>query len=90
MNMENEVFETLTHYLVGDRLTEILEQDEEYQAAKLHESDAKNKFESCLTPEQREMFQGYIAASSETTANIEHLYYQQGMKDLFALFRALS
>ncbi len=87
--MENEVFETLTHYLVEKRLVKMVGQDEEYQAAKLHECEVKNKFESSLTPEQREMFNSYIAAVSETTANIERLHYQQGMKDLFALFKAL-
>ncbi len=32
--MDNEVLEMFTHYLTEDRLNKIVEQDEEYQAAK--------------------------------------------------------
>lgn len=88
--MENEILETLTHYLMEDRLNSVMKQDEEYQAAKLHEIEVHNKLESCLTTEQLNLLDDFIAAASETGANTERIYYQQGMKDLFALFKALS
>ena len=47
--MDNEVLEMFTHYLTEDRLNKIVEQDEEYQAAKWHEIEAHDRFERTLT-----------------------------------------
>ena len=88
--MDNEVLEIFTHYLTENRLNKIIEQDEEYQAAKCHEKEAHDRFERTLTEKQNELFNNFIVAASETEANIERINYQQGMKDLFALLKSLS
>lgn len=88
--MDNEVLEMFTHYLTEARLNKIVEQDEEYQAAKWHEIEAHDRFERTLTEEQNELFNNFIVAASETEANIERINYQQGMKDLFTLLKSLS
>ena len=88
--MNNDMLEMLTHYLTEDRLNQIIEQDKEYQVARLHEREVHDRFEKTLTEEQAQLFNDFTIAASETEANIERIYYQQGMKDLFALFKVLS
>lgn len=74
----------------AEHMSDILEQDEEHRAARLHETEVHDRFEKTLTNEQIQLFNNFISAASETTANIERIFYQQGMKDMFALFKALS
>lgn len=74
----------------AEHMRDILEQDEEHRAARLHEKKIHDQFEKTLTSEQVEMFDNFISAITETTANIERIFYQQGMKDMFALFKTLS
>lgn len=62
--MDNEVLEMFTHYLTEDRLNKIVEQDEEYQAAKWHEIKAHDRFERTLTEEQNKLFNNFIVAAS--------------------------
>lgn len=90
LNVENDILELLTQYLTEERLGRIVEQDEEYNAARIHEQEVHDKFESTLTDEQIELFNDFITAASETEANLERINYQQGMKDIFSLFKALS
>lgn len=88
--MENDILEILTQYLTEERIGRIVENDEEYNAARIHEQEVHDKFESTLTDEQIEAFNNFISAASETEANVERIYYQQGMKDMFSLLKALS
>lgn len=88
--MDNEVLEMITQYLTEDRLNRIVEQDEEYRAARLHERELHDRLEGTLTKEQIEMFNDFTIAASEAEANVERINYQQGMRDLFALLKALS
>ena len=85
----DDLLEILTQFTT-EYISEVLEQDEEFRAARLHEREVPDQFESTLTSEQVEMFNDFISASSETNENIERIYYQQGMKHLFTLFKTLS
>lgn len=88
--MKNEVIEILTQYLTEERLSRIIAQNEEYNTALVTEIEVHDKFEKTLSDEQKELFNEFISASSDTEAQIEKLNYQQGMKDLFSLLKALS
>lgn len=88
--MKNEVIEILTQYLTEERLSKIIAQNEEYKSALVTEIEVHDKFEKTLSDEQKELFNEFISASSDTEAQIEKLNYQQGMKDLFSLLKALS
>lgn len=74
----------------AEHMSDILEQDEEYRAARLHEKKIHDQFEKTLTSEQVKMFDNFISATTETNANVERVFYQQGMKDLSSLFKSLS
>ena len=85
----NDLLEMLTQF-TEEYISDVLEQDEELRAARLHETEKHDQFEKTLTSEQLQLFDDFLSAASETTANIERIFYQQGMKDMFALFKALS
>ncbi|MDE6052496.1 MAG: hypothetical protein K2G55_01760 [Lachnospiraceae bacterium] len=88
--MDNEIFEMVTQSLTEGRISRIMNCDEEYEAAKLHERVVHDKLMELLTDQQKELFDDYITAASETDANAERIVYQQGMKDLYALLMALA
>lgn len=88
--MDNEIFEMITQSLTENRISQIMDCDEEYQAAKLHEKVAHDKLMEMLTDQQKELLDNFITAASETDANAERIIYQQGMKDLYALIMALA
>lgn len=88
--MNNEILEIVTQALTESRLNSALSCDEEYQAAKIHECVARDKLKETLTDQQRELLEDFTTAAGETGANVERLIYQQGMKDLYALFTALA
>lgn len=87
--MEYEVLEILIQSLTEDRMNRIIDKDEEYQAALTREREVHDSLESMLSKEQRELFNEFISAASETGANIERINYRQGMKDMFALLKSL-
>lgn len=88
--MENEILNILTQYLSEERMGKIIANDEKYQAAKIHEIEVYDKFNSTLSEEQIKLFNDFISASVESEANIQRINYQQGMKDMFALIKSLS
>lgn len=88
--MNNEILEMVTQALTESRLNGILNCDEEYQAAKIHELVAHDKLKETLSDQQKELLENFTTATSETDANFERIVYQQGMKDLYALFTALA
>ena len=88
--MDNEIFEMVTQSLTEDRISRIMNCDEEYQAAKLHERVAHDKLMEILTDQQKELLDDFTTVASETDANAERIIYQQGMKDLYALIMALA
>lgn len=88
--MNNEILEIVTQALTENRLSSALSCDEEYQAAKIHECVAHDKLKETLSDQQKELLKNFTTAASETGANFERIIYQQGMKDLYALFTALA
>lgn len=88
--MDNEIFEMVTQFLTEYRISRIMNCDEEYQAAKLHERVAHDKLMEILTDQQKELLDDFITAASGIDANAERIIYQQGMKDLYALIMALA
>lgn len=84
-----DLLEMFTQFTEG-HISEVMEQDEEFRAARLHEKEVHHRFEQTLTSEQLQLFHDFISAFCETNANIERINYQQGMKDMFALIKSLS
>lgn len=87
--MDDSLLDVFTQFM-EEHISEIIEQDEEFRAARQHEREIHDRFEKSLTSEQIEMFNDFIAAASEANANIERINYQQGMKDMFSLIKSLS
>jgi len=88
--MENEILELITQCLAEDRLQKLVIQDEEYQAASIREREVHDDFESTLTSEQKELYDSFIMAASETQMNLVRIVYQQGMRDLYNLLQSLE
>lgn len=88
--MENEVLELMTQCLAEDRLQKLVIRDEEYQAASIREREVHDGFESTLSPEQKELYDSFIMAASETQMNLVRIVYQQGMRDLYNLLQSLE
>lgn len=88
--MNNEILEMVTQALTESRLNGVLDNDEEYQTARIHELVARDKLKETLTDQQKELFENFTTATGETGANFERIIYQQGMRDLYALFMALA
>ena len=55
--MDNEIFEMVTQSLTEDRISRIMNCDEEYQAAKLHERVIHDKLMEILTDAERIIYQ---------------------------------
>lgn len=87
--MNNDILEMLTTF-TEEHISEIMEQDEEFRAARQHEREVHDRFEKTLTDEQLQLFNDFISAATETNANVERINYQQGMRDMFALIKDLS
>lgn len=84
----NDLFEMLVEF-AEEHISDVLEQDEEFRAARQHEREIHDRFEQTLTSEQLKLFNDFISAASETNANVERVNYQQGMKDMFSLIKSL-
>lgn len=87
--VKNEVMDLLTEYATNERLSRIVEDDEEVQAARIHAQDKYTKLVATLTEEQKELLEAFISADSEEVARMEFLTYQQGLKDMFNLIMSL-
>lgn len=87
--MDDLLLDVITQFM-GEHISEVMEQDEEFRAARQHEREIHDRFERTLTSEQVEMFNDFLVAASETNGNVERINYQQGMKDMFSLIKSLS
>lgn len=77
------ILEMVIQCLTESRINRIMSFDEKYQASNLREKVAYDK--ETLTEQQKELFDNFTIAAGETGANAEHIIYQQGMRDLYAL-----
>lgn len=87
--MEN-FLDQLLHIFVTDRLAEIYQKDKEYQRLLQEEQILYEQLCAKLSDEASEELHLYFMAACSTSARKESLTYQQGMRDLLALFKYLS
>ncbi len=87
--MENFLVQLL-HPLAADRLADIYQKDEEAQRLLKEEQLIYEKLYAKLPNEESEELRQYFMAASSTAARKENLAYEQGMRDLLALFKYLS
>lgn len=87
--VKNEVMDMLTEYATNERLSRIVESDEELRAARIHAEEKYTGLKSALEGNQKELLESFIAADSEMNARMEFLTYQQGLKDMFNLIMSL-
>lgn len=85
-----DFMEQIVNPFVTEKLGEIYQKDEEYQKRRKEEDLIFESLSEELTFEQAEKLEQYFAATIATAARKETLTYTQGMKDLFALLKALS
>lgn len=90
MYANSEVIDLLTEYATNERLSRIVEEDEEIRVARIHSEEKYTSLESTLTDEQRKLLDSFITADSEMDARMEFLTYQQGLKDMFNLIMSLQ
>ena len=87
--VKNEVIDLLTEYATNERLSRIVEDDEEIKAARIHSQEKFSELVATLTEEQKKLLETFITADSEEVARMEFLTYQQGLKDMFNLIMSL-
>lgn len=88
--MSDNILEWMTQQLTEMRLEDIIHKDAKYRQAVETEIELHERFVGNLSEWQREEFEKYWIASSESALIREKLSYQQGMKDLFALLKSLG
>lgn len=88
--MGNEILELVTECLTENRRCLILNSDKDYQMSKLRERMAYDKLKETLNEQQKELLDNFTTAASEKGGNKERIFYQQGMRDLYALLMSLA
>jgi hypothetical protein len=88
--VNDEVLEMMTQLMTDVRLEDIVRENQEYQQALKEERAIYEKFRKLLNQEQKDLLEEFLAASSESACVYDRLSYQQGMRDLFALFQSLA
>lgn len=87
---ELDFIEELLNLFAVDRLAEVYVKDEEYQKRLKEEDLIYQKLSEELPDKKAKELECYFEAISFTEARKEALTYIQGMKDLFALLKALT
>jgi len=88
--MKDFDLEKLVNPCVIEKLAEVYQKDETYQQLLKEEDILYEKLSEELSDKQADELEKYFEATTATSARKEILTYIQGMKDLFALFGALS
>jgi len=83
------VIDLLTEYATNERLSRIVESDEELRSARIDADGKYTEIISVLEDNQRKLLDSFITADSEMDARMEFLSYQQGLKDMFNLIMSL-
>lgn len=73
-----------------DRISEALNQNEEYQRAKQEEDRLYDVLINDLTDMQKQQFEDFIERTTWVAALWRKCAYQQGMKDFLSLLKELS
>lgn len=66
MFAENEIIDLLTEYATNERLSRIIEDDEEIKATRIHAQEVYTRLEGAMTGEQRKLLDLFLSADSET------------------------
>ena len=88
--MEDFNLETLVNPCIIERLCELYDKDPTYKKLIMEESAIFEELSEELPDEQADKLERYFEAANATSARKEILTYIQGMKDMFAWFKALS
>lgn len=83
------MIDLLTEYATNERLSRIVESDEELRSARIDADGKYTEITSVLEDNQRKLLDSFITANSEMDARMEFLSYQQGLKDMFNLIMSL-
>lgn len=88
--MESFNLENLVNTYTIERLGEVYRKDEKYKKLITEEDTLYEELIEQLPDEEADKLEKYFEATNATSARKEILTYIQGMKDMFALFKALS
>ncbi len=83
------MIDLLTEYATNERISRIVESDEELRSARIHADGKYTEIISVLEDNQRKLLDSFITADSEMDARMEFLSYKQGLKDMFNLIMSL-
>lgn len=83
--LKRNVWEFIAPYLI-ERARRNYVQNEEYKEAVKKADLIFQEIDNSLDEEQSEKLEQYFTADNATTAIMEQLVYQQGMKDMLSLF----
>lgn len=88
-SMEESVLELITQALTENRITDKVQDNEEYKRAKEEEHKAYDLLISDLTDEQKQRLDDFIGSTTWSGAVWEKMAYQQGMKDVLEFIKSL-
>ena len=95
--MKDEVLEILANHLLEDKLDKITNNSKEYKSTEENEKKIYNKLKKELQEiqEQQEEYledilEDFTDATLETELILAKICYKQGLKDMYALIKALS
>lgn len=88
--MERFNLEDLVNPCTIERLGEVYCKDEKYKKLITEEDALYEELSEQLPDEEADILEKYFEATNAVSARKEILTYIQGMKDMFALFKALS
>lgn len=88
--MERFNLEDLVNPCTIERLGEVYSKDEKYKKLITEEDALYEELSEQLPDEEAGILEKYFEATNAASARKEILTYIQGMKDMFALFKALS
>lgn len=87
--MEESVLELITQALTENRITDKVQESDEYKRAKEEEGKVYDALISDLTEEQKQKLDDFIGSTTWSAAIWEKMAYQQGMKDFLELLKSL-
>lgn len=88
--MEDSVLELITQALTENRITDKVQQTDEYKRAKEEERKVYDLLNSNLNEEQKQLLDDFIDSTTCSAAIWEKMAYQQGMRDFLEMLKSLS
>ena len=88
--MKTTVLNTMIDNLTNERLDEIIFANDEYKKLLERYNQSSEIFENSLTPEQRTLYNAFTVDYNALSAMYARLAYEQGMRDIVALWNELT